>query len=452
MQRYPCGEMAGKSAEKPIALVAKVTGEMSVDDVPVASWANLDALKGDDPDPYQVVMAVPAGKSTRGWNYTPQALQRIVGEVNASGLPAFLGHQKPDDVSTEFPNPVTHWIGAKWQDGVAYFRGLLDKSATDLKRWVRGNAINQVSIFGYPQLEQKAVTGETDVTDYKPLSIDWTPLNRAGMPTKLVASGEMDVIATPADDSHEALKDSLRGAAKESLGVSDQSSDYVWPCSVYDDYFVAGHESNGSTMYYKFPYDKNDDGTVTLGDKVKVQKVESWEPCGEMNKGGNGVNELEQLITAFKAGKITKQQLQQACGEIGITIVDPGTVNADAAKTLTAIGEMFGGASGEALINAIKGASEAVMTQKQAQHDAVVSEVIGQKVTGEMAQGLVKKMLRVPADATKEVIAGEIDKVLADETVRGILAQAHIDLPMIGNQPTGEQQQYSGVRVRHSAI
>src|SRR5690606_27396331 len=35
---------------------------------------------------------------------------------------------------------------------------------------------------------------ETQVVDYKPLSIDWTPLGRAGMPTSVVAIGEMDEI------------------------------------------------------------------------------------------------------------------------------------------------------------------------------------------------------------------------------------------------------------------
>src|SRR5690606_29261376 len=40
------------------------------------------------------------------------------------------------------------------------------------------------------------VGGEQHVVGYKPLSIDWTPLNRPGMPTEIVAiaAGEMDAI------------------------------------------------------------------------------------------------------------------------------------------------------------------------------------------------------------------------------------------------------------------
>ena len=47
-------------------------------------------------------------------------------------------------------------------------------------------------------------------------------------------------------------------------------------------------------------------------------------------------------------------------------------------------------------------------------------------VNGEMAQGLVKKMLRLPENPTAEQISGEIDSVLADNTVKAVLAQAHI--------------------------
>ena len=49
----------GKS--KFIALTARLSGEMSVEDIPVAGWANTDALKKGDDDPLEVVMAVPAG-------------------------------------------------------------------------------------------------------------------------------------------------------------------------------------------------------------------------------------------------------------------------------------------------------------------------------------------------------------------------------------------------------
>lgn len=178
------------------AVQAVISGEMRVEDVPLAPWANLEALKAGDPEPMEVVVEIPAGKSKRGWNYRPEALQKIVGEVMNQGLPGFLGHQKPDDVDHQFPMPVTHWVGAMWKDGKAYFRGVIDKAAADLKRWIKAKTVRTVSIFGIPKLQQAG--GETHVVDYRPLSIDWTPLGRAGMPTAVVAVGEavgeMDII------------------------------------------------------------------------------------------------------------------------------------------------------------------------------------------------------------------------------------------------------------------
>lgn len=191
-------------------LEATVTGEMSIQDVPVAKWANLDAVKAGDEDPMEVIASVPSGKSTRGWNYTPAALQKIVGEVNAVGLAGFLGHQKEENVGSEFPQPVTHWIGALWKDGVAYFRGVVDKAAGDLKRWIRAGTVRTVSIFGVPTLQ--TAKGETSVIDYKPLSIDWTPLGRAGMPTTIVAMGEMNEESRGEEMTWEEIKKELMGS------------------------------------------------------------------------------------------------------------------------------------------------------------------------------------------------------------------------------------------------
>lgn len=418
-----------------ISLTANVSGEMQVEDIPVAGWADTDALKKGDDDPLEVVMAVPAGKSTRGWNYTANALNSIVGEVNSKGLPGFLGHQKAENVATEFPSPVTHWIGAKMKDGVAYFRGLIDKSASDLKRWVRGKAITQVSIYGYPELTQNTVTGETDVTDYKGLSIDWTPLNRAGMPTSVAAmsSGEMDSITAPADASHEALREALRNAAYDKLSRSD--NDYVGVNAVYDGYFIAHHERGNEGMrYYRISYTKSpDDGGLLLGEPTEVRRVESWEAVtsGEQKEGETHMN--ADLKALLDAGKITEADIKAAAGEMQT----PAGQAAEPSALEAACGEMFGGKTGDELISAVKAAYEAEVKQKAAAFADKIDGIIKSKVSGEMAQSLVKKMVHIQDGATDAEITGEIDKVLADETVKGILAKAHIDtVPPVA---TGEQ-------------
>ena len=413
----------GKS--KFIALTAHISGEMKVEDIPVAGWADTDALKKGDDDPLEVVMAVPAGKSTRGWNYTTQALNSIVGEVNSVGLPGFLGHQKAENVATEFPQPVTHWIGAKMKDGVAYFRGLIDKSAPDLKRWVRGKAVSQVSIYGYPQLQQNAVTGETDVTDYKGLSIDWTPLNRAGMPTSVAAiSGEMDSVTAPTDASHEELREALRGSAYKKLNAGER--DYVSVCAVYDNYFIASKDgADDQTHFYRIPYGKAPEGgSVLLGEPKEVMRRETWEPVSGEQKEEHSMNKA--LKDLLDAGTITQDDIKAACGEMDSTgAKQPEQKEPPKPTTFeTACGEMFGGKSGSDLIAAIKKAAQLAKAQGV---EARIDKTVKAKVSGEMAQNLVKKMLRVPDDATEEQIAGEIDSVLADDTVKAVLAQSHLD-------------------------
>jgi hypothetical protein len=179
-------------------VLAGALGEMSAAEIPLsASFSEDDRanlLKGDD-DPMEVVIEVAPGKSTRGWHYTPAALQKMVSHVQEKTLAGIKGHQKDEEVANQFVDPATHWIGATWQNDKAYFRGLIDKSAPDLKRWIRAKRITQPSIFTRPVLSR--VGGETHVVDLVPLGIDWAPLDRAGMNSaRVVAWGEMDALGT----------------------------------------------------------------------------------------------------------------------------------------------------------------------------------------------------------------------------------------------------------------
>lgn len=189
-----------------VRLEAAVAAEMGVEEVPVGTAIDIQALKAGDSEPLEVVVEIPAGRSKRGWLYTPQALKRIVEVAMEQGLPGFLGHQKPEDVDHEFPQPVTHWVGGKMVGDKAYIRGVVDPSASDLKRWIRSKAVRTVSIYGIPKLEYAAE--EARVVDFEPLSIDWTPLGRASMNTRVVAIGEMDYIVARKDDKM-GLKEAL---------------------------------------------------------------------------------------------------------------------------------------------------------------------------------------------------------------------------------------------------
>jgi hypothetical protein len=360
------------------ALQALICGEMDVDDIPLAPWVDLNSIKAGDDSPMEVVVEVPAGKSKRGWNYTPEALKAIVGEVMSQGLPGFLGHQKPEDVDSQFPTPVTHWVGAKWENGRAYFRGVIDKAAADLKRWIKAHTIRQVSIFGVPKLQR--VNGEYNVVDYKPLSIDWTPLNRSGMPTFVVAIGEMPEL-------DEIIKNG---------GVIAEMSwkEYVSKLKA-----------------------------MLQSGEVTVQQI-----CGEM---GWTAEQLAKILDPDWVNKVTGEM--STMEEIRKTVSGdkPVEVIAGAFETLDKVRRALDISGEMDVVKAAEDAKKALDEKARADWEKTMNEVIKEKVAGEMAQALVKKMLQVPEDATKEQIAGEIDKLLADETIKTAISRFHTDFPPV---------------------
>ena len=449
------GEMA--------SVQAVVSGEMKVGDVPLASWADLQALKAGDPEPMEVVVEIPAGKSKRGWNYRPEALQKIVGEVMNQGLPGFLGHQKPEDVDSQFPTPVTHWVGALWKDGKAYFRGVIDKAAADLKRWIKAKTVRTVSIFGIPKLQQAG--GETHVVDYKPLSIDWTPLGRAGMPTSVVAIGEMDEIVGELDGSHEELHNALLDAVRNALEVKGGPDSNAWLYKVFDTYVIVEYRQGQTTKLYSIPY-KVEGDELKLGQKTEVTRKEIFEPLtGEMdeilNDGGGQMSwkeYVEKLKEMLASKEVTVGQIvgemgweaQEVAKEIDIKWLQEVT---SAVETLGKVKEVLGVTGEMDVVKVAQDAKKILDESIKAAKEKLIEETIKEKVAGEMAQALVKKMLQLPeGELTKEVIAGEIDKLLADEVVKNTISKFHIDKPPVINNASDNGGTSSALRVKRQTI
>lgn len=447
-----------------VPIAGYVCGEMAVSEIPLNPSIDVAALKAGDPEPLETVVAVPAAKSKRGWRYTSESLKNIVDATMAQGLPGFLGHQKPENVESEFPTPVTHWVGAKFDDnaevkdakgeivgkGIAYFRGVVDQAANDLKRWIKAGTIKTVSIFGIPKLQQ--VGGETHVVGYQPLSIDWTPLGRAGMPTAIVALGEMDDPAGELDGSHEELRDAIRAAARATLG------DSAWVRRVYDSYAIIEEETKTEGVkLWRIPYGVVDD-KVQLGAKTEVQEVKNYVPVtGEIDTGGGEKLTWKELIAQLKPMLDSKEvTLGQVIGEMGLTaqavageMADVKTAM-DAAATLAQVREALGVSGEMDVVQAAKTAAEAVTAQAQATHDAMVTGVLTEKVKGEMAQDLVRRILVVPAGATKEQVAGEIDKLLGDDKIKAALSKLYTDQPV--PMSNGGTQQSTSLRTKRQAI
>lgn len=322
------------AGEKPlegemVRLEAVVAGEMSVEEVPASAAIDVQALKEGDSEPLEVVVEIPAGRSKRGWLYTPQALKRIVDVVMEQGLPGFLGHQKPEDVDHQFPQPVTHWVGGKMVGDKAYIRGVVDPSASDLKRWIRSRAVRTVSIYGIPKLEHAA--GETRVVDFQPLSIDWTPLGRAGMNTRVVAVGEMDTIIAKGGtemrvkEALEVIRQAIidgnlstkkivgeigvdRTEILEAVGITDYDSTK----KIVGEITQLLNVENDKIIEEVKKLKEAADNYAKLEHEQRVNKV-----IGEMVKEGE---EAKKVVKRFLDGKIkvgaTDEEIKKAVGEL----------------------------------------------------------------------------------------------------------------------------------------
>lgn len=382
------GVVAFKDGEM-VRLTAAIAGEVRVEDVPVGAGVDLAALKAGDTDPLEVVVEVPAGRSKRGWNYTPAALQRIVGEVMKQGLPGFLGHQKAEDVAHEFPRPVTHWVGAAWRDGKAYFRGVVDAAASDLKRWIRARTVRTVSIFGAPTLATAG--GETQVVDYHALSIDWTPLGRAGMPTAVVALGEMDSIETAG---------AAPGGAPQHPGGELKVDPVKEPVTLKD--ALAALKAAGTS--------------------AKVV-------AGEM--GWTFAN----LATEIGGEVYTGLQAQaKAVGEIAAAL----GLAADAKPADVVV--------------AAKAAHETQVKAAGAEHQALINKVIGEMVVAETARPLVMRMLRVADNADEVAIRKAVGEMLGSDDVKKAVAglfREPLIRPLVDNHA---QDGGNGLKARRAAI
>jgi len=365
-----CGEMS-QNQKKIFQLFGNLAGEMRVEDIPTAPSVNIDELKKGDSDPLEVVVEIPASRSKRGWNYTANSLKNIVDAVNSSTLNGFLGHQKPEDVSNQFLPPVTHWVGAKMVGEIAYFRGVVDAAATDLKRWIKSGRIKQVSIFGMPKLQRSGK--ETNVVGYEPMSIDWTPLDRAGMNTRIVAmSGEM----------WDLDGEGPSGEMKENEGGKAMNPEEV----------LAALKTMLSNKQLTVPMIAGEMGWKP--EEVAADIDQKW------------VNEITSSVDKLK-------KVEKALGISGE--MDVVKVAEDAAKAIEAQKTAdFDKVVGE-------------MMDKKIESDVIKKDIKDDKtVIGKLWSYHASA---ITPDMAEDKIAGEMDAFLADESVKSIISNYHTDKP-----------------------
>ena len=162
----------------------------------------------------------------------------------------------------------------------------------------------------------------------------------------------------------------------------------------------------------------------------------------------------KELTAKLKAMLDSKEvTIGQVIGEMGLTPelvageMDEVKTAMDAADVLTKVKAELGVTGEMDVVQAAKTAAETVTAHKKATQQALVAEVLTEKVKGEMAQALVGKMLTVPEEATKEQVAGEIDKLLADETIKCALSKFHLDPPAPkGGDPKEPKREHTRIK------
>lgn len=210
-------------------------------DVPFADGFDLEALKAVDETPVFATVKIRAsnGDQGKGPLYDEELLQKLEAQFNTKRPPGYKGHQRAEDVEWQYREPVTAWVGAKYQTGSdgkgeLLVKGYIPPTAGDLRTQLElakagADMVNSVSIFGMRSVDTKS----NRVADFDLWSLDWTPKGRAGMETELVGvSGEQakeeemtreEVIASlTADDIPAALVTELmeRGKAEVAGEVS----------------------------------------------------------------------------------------------------------------------------------------------------------------------------------------------------------------------------------------
>jgi len=148
----------------------------------------------------------------------------------------------------------------------------------------------------------------------------------------------------------------------------------------------------------------------------------------------------KEIVAQLKQMLASKEvTLGQVAGEMGWKAQDiAGEIDAAWLKEVTGAVETLGkvkealGVTGEMdVIEVAEEARKALDEKAMADREKLIDEVLKEKVAGEMAQALVKKMLQVPEGATKEQVAGEINKLLEDETVKATISKLYVDKPPI---------------------
>lgn len=165
------------------------------------------AESSGDQNPEFAIVRVEEGWSNSKRLWPAEVLVSIAEQVNELEPVGHLGHIKPEDMATSFPDPQTTWIGAMTRDEpsrqsdrkgkqvkVAYFAGY-NLSGAKIRDYIKSRAVRGISWSGLAN--QRVVPGKgVEVTRYQLTSLDWARKLVEGMPTTgiVAIASEMETV------------------------------------------------------------------------------------------------------------------------------------------------------------------------------------------------------------------------------------------------------------------
>ena len=158
-------------------------------DIPYFSDVNIAELTAGDDDP--MFLTLPIGQanvtSRNGRHYDNDFVAELERQVIANKPVGIMGHLKPEDLGTEFPEEAIHWVGTKRVGEMLWGKGYVPPGAARerVRRYKATNKPLATSIFAEAAgVYDKAVSAiRMAAKSLKLNQIDIGPADRVGVPS-----------------------------------------------------------------------------------------------------------------------------------------------------------------------------------------------------------------------------------------------------------------------------
>jgi hypothetical protein len=183
-----------------------VTDPAKLDDFVPGTSAKARSIidaNGDEKPEFPVVR-VESGWSGSSRLWGDKVVESIVDQTNQLEPVGHLGHIKPENISSEFGEVQTTWLGAVAKKEpskdpkrkgemvtAAYFAGC-NLPGAKIRGYIKGKAVRGISWWGVA--DTRAVPGKgVEVVGFVLKALDWAPKGREGMPSSSIVAiaGEM---------------------------------------------------------------------------------------------------------------------------------------------------------------------------------------------------------------------------------------------------------------------